>query len=94
MHGYKFKTAWDIHGNKSNSIPAYEPRAYPLYELMNIASDNMLRLVEHLDSFPCINNKTMFDDYIVLAPGNIKEKVQPILLGERDNKCYFICLWR
>ena len=97
MHGYRFKTAWDIHGNKSNSIVStyekYLPQAYPLHELIHIASDDILKLIEHLDNFPGINGKTLFDDYIVLAPSGIREKVQPILLGTRDNKCYFICFY-
>jgi hypothetical protein len=90
----------------------------------------MLELVDHLDSFPDMNGKSLFDNLIVLVPsvklhdyngtyfirdlkGNIlgfdrqedaaafldkglieSGLVHPVLLGERDSMCYFICYWR
>ena len=105
----------------------YEPRSYPVHKMS--VSEDMSRLVDHLDSFPDMNGKALFDDLIVLVPsvklnayngtyfikdlnGNIlgfdnQEEaaifldkvliehgfIQPILLGERDGMCYFLCYW-
>lgn len=157
MHGYKLRTAWDIHDNQVVSIiipsnllynlvpddsdlPAifiphcldgsyhYEVRAYPVHQIP--APESMLELVDHLDNFPDMNGKSLFDNLIVLVPsvrlhdyngtyfirdlkGNTlgfdrqeaaatfldktlieNSLVQPVLLGERDSICYFICYWR
>jgi hypothetical protein len=98
MHGCRFKVSWDIHDNKSNSIVTqksepYQPRAYPLHEVIHTASDDMIYLIDHLDEFPAINRKALFDNYVILSP-SMELAAQPVLLGERDNKCYFIAYWR
>jgi len=108
----------------------YEARAYPVHQMLPNASETMLDLVDHLDNFPDMNGKALFDDLIVLVPsvklqdhngtyfikdlkGNIlgfdsQEEAaifldtalitsgfaNPVLLGERDSMCYWICYWR
>lgn len=44
----------------------YEARAYPIHQIP--ASEAMLELVNHLDNFPDMNGKSLFDDLIVLVP--------------------------
>lgn len=46
----------------------YEPRAYPVHQLLVNASDAMLKVVEHLDNFPDMNGRPLFDDLLVLVP--------------------------
>lgn len=91
IHGYRLKTQWDIHGNKKIIITGYEPKIYPIHEMVHTASSNMLKLIDHFESFPEIGGKPLFDDFILLVPD---VKSCPILLGERDRKSYWLCYWR
>lgn len=91
MHGYKLKTQWDIHDNKKTTITGYEPKIYPIHEMTHTASNSMLELISHLDSFPETGGKPLFDDFILLVPD---VESCPILLGERDRKSYWLCYWR
>lgn len=47
----------------------YEPRVYPLDKLWHLASDEIKRLIDHLEVFPEANGKAIFDNYVVLVPG-------------------------
>jgi hypothetical protein len=60
-------------------------KIYPIYDL--IVSEEMRNVIEHLDS--CLAGKPIFDDYMVLA----SEK-DGVLLGEKDNKTFFITHWK
>lgn len=102
----------------------YEPRVYPLHKLIHIASDSVKRIIDHLEAFPAVGGRAIFDNYAVVVPGiaypldkhsindihgnkleytnkedarqaldmNLIEGryVTPVLLGERDGKCFFI----
>ncbi len=108
----------------------YEPRLYPVHEMMATASEDMLRVMDHLDNFPDINGKALFDNFLLLVPSvklphkyngtyfvkdsdNIlgfgkqdeafkfldtklieSGSVLPVLFGERNGKCYFLCYWK
>jgi hypothetical protein len=112
-------------GDLARTVYNYAPRAYCYGELESVATDNIKKIVAHLDSFPENAGKPIFDHFMVLVPGInfpkatlmkangdkqkfesieacnkgidlefIAQKVTvPVLLGEREGKCYFICLW-
>jgi hypothetical protein len=46
----------------------YEPRIYPISQMLAHAPEDMTRLVDHLDHFPDMNGKALFDDLLVLVP--------------------------
>ena len=109
----------------------YEPRSYTIAELKenNCVSEDMQKLVDHMESFPASGGKPIFDHYRILVPGiqypkgkwsrasyvnedgrkitgpsgKIKTDVDmmfikrglycPILLGEKDEHCYFLSYW-
>ena len=68
-------------------------------------SKTVVDIVKYLESFPAANNKPIFDHFLVVVPGLdcraafkeddamcIKLKyVCPVLLGETEGKCYFVC---
>ncbi|NIQ13924.1 MAG: hypothetical protein GTO02_05825 [Candidatus Dadabacteria bacterium] len=120
MHGYKFRTSYDREDNVTFNVVvsnyfsqhskeySYEPKLYSFYELGCQAPKATLRAINHLDSFPDINGKPLFDNYLVLVPSIkydgsydslrnldmnlIKNRdIVPVLLGERNSKCYFLC---
>ncbi len=97
----------------------YAVRLYPLH-MLDIPKD-MSNIKTHLDNFPEIGGKALFDDFVVLLPtvrliGDyivnnknfdceedalkyidlylMNNGIIPVLLGERDNKFYFIAYWR
>lgn len=110
----------------------YEPRVYPLYKLIHMASDHMQKIVDHLEAFPKACGKSIFDSYAIIVPGVFYPRIEhngvysildtggnkadfstrdeavqaldvnliengyltPILLGEKDGKCFFISFWR
>ena len=65
--------------------------------------DRVGKILTHLDEFPDIGGKPVFDRFVVLCSGTgdyamdvnlINEHViHPILLGERNKQCYFITYW-
>lgn len=112
------------------------PKAYPYSELEDIASDEIKKVIDHLEKLPEMGGYPAFDHYVVIVPSiayplepnyvteneasyafNRREKeilkfntqeecsneldkvmiqdglLHPILLGERDGACYFICHW-
>jgi hypothetical protein len=111
----------------------YEPKVYPLHDMWGIATDNVRKIVEHLEAFPEACGKAIFDNYLVVVPGvsypivpaehndeycfrNRSGQVQhyksredacqsldcilvhekllcPVLVGEKDGRCYFISYW-
>lgn len=103
----------------------YEPKVYPFYELKELASDQLLNIINKLENFPEANGKPLFDHYGVIVPSfsyNLlyindesgviqnftsaieasraldkilirKKLIFPIVVGERDGKCFFICHW-
>jgi hypothetical protein len=106
-HGFKLRTTYDVDDFKSCSIVGYEARAYPLHDMIYIASKELLKLVHDLDNFPEANGKAIFDNFIVLVPSSGYTGVEnsdrmfiedgyiiPVLLGEKDSKCFFISDWR
>jgi hypothetical protein len=46
----------------------YMPVAYTFTELNSTASEDMKKLIEHLESFPPLGNKPLFDHYRILVP--------------------------
>lgn len=84
----------------------YEARAYPLHDMLCTASEELLKIIHTLDNFPEANGKAIFDNFIVLVPtlnytdGELDRMrvqngyIHPILLGEKDSKCFFISEWR
>jgi hypothetical protein len=79
----------------------YVPRVYPLHNL--VVPDSMWKIIDCLERFPDADFRPIFDTYWVMFPGTEEEKydmyllkqgiVCPILLGERDGKCFFISYW-
>lgn len=77
----------------------YNPKIYPIHYLEEIKTDYISSLLFDLEKVP------LFDHYMVLVPSlknrqiekdkkDIKEKnIIPIILGEKDGKCYFISYW-
>jgi hypothetical protein len=55
--------------SKSYDKIEYYPRIYTLKEMVDTASDEMKKLVDHLESFPEIGGKALFDHYRILVPG-------------------------
>ena len=108
-----------------DAVYQYEPKVYPYHELKSVASDDVLRTIKTLESFPEANNKPIFDHFGVIVPSIaykhkmfkgvsgilqdygtnelcckeldkafIKNKnFYPIIVGEKDGKCFFICYW-
>ena len=83
--------------SKKNDI--YSPKMYPLHLLEDIATDRIKKIINDLE------NPSFFDHYVVLVAStnnssedmdieNIhKNNTIPVLLGEKDGKCYFISYW-
>lgn len=109
--GCRLRTTYDSNNFKNCKIVwpdghDYELRAYPLHDMICVASEELLKLVHDLDNFPEANGKAVFDNFIVLVPSlsytdgeadrmQIQDAyIHPILLGEKDNKCFFISDWR
>lgn len=77
----------------------YNPKIYPIHYLEDIRTNYINLLLLNLERVP------LFDHYMVLVPSmknrstktdifDIKEKnIIPIVLGEKDGKCYFISYW-
>lgn len=77
----------------------YNPKLFPIHFLEQIKTDYVISLLEKLENVP------LFDHYMVLVPSiksnsvekdilDIKENnIIPIVLGEKDGKCYFISYW-
>jgi hypothetical protein len=42
---------------------------YPLNKLWHLASGEVKRMIDHLETFPEANGKAIFDNYVVLVPG-------------------------
>jgi hypothetical protein len=75
----------------------YSPKLYPIHYVEEIRTDRMNVFLEQLESF--------FDHFMVLVPSvkryskrkdfqYINEKyIVPILLAEKNKKCYFISYW-
>lgn len=105
----------------------YEPRVYPYYEFASIASEETQKIISHLENFPDVGNKPIFDHFGVIVPSvdfplrksdsftfldksgilrvfdaredatkNLdkmlieNKDMYPIIIGEKDGKCYFI----
>jgi hypothetical protein len=90
-----------------DSQSEYTPRYYTHLEALDFdlkCNPDMIKLIDFLDHFPPLMGKPLFDHYRVLVPGIKdqkhkdkhlidKELVCPILIGERDNSCFFISYW-
>lgn len=113
--------------DKTQSPYEYEPRVYPYYEFSTIASEETKKIISHLERFPDVGNKPIFDHFGLIVPSvnfpkkesgdftflnksgilHIRETreeavkdldkimienrdVYPIIIGEKDGKCYFI----
>jgi hypothetical protein len=86
--------------DKSN---IYVAKAYPLNELQDYLPFRVKDIVERLEMFDEANGKPIFDHYVVVVPSDessssfvdatlIREQaIVPVLLGEKDGKCFFIC---
>jgi len=81
----------------------YTPRAYPMHEMDTIPF-RVQTLVDRLENLPDADGKSAFDHYIVVVPSvaypeNLdnmlidKGVVTPILLGESDGNCHFLCYY-
>ncbi len=116
---YNFDSSHEDDPTKIVSF-GYEPRLYPLHDMLHVATDDITSLIDELD------NARLFDDFLILVPGPVvpcsfirnrakivvgyenkqeaaraldtilvEEKyVRPLLLGEKDGKCFYICQWR
>lgn len=84
----------------------YHPRAYPLPHgsgLLEESSARMKGVIQLLENFPAAGHNPIFDMYWILVPGIEKQEYDykmlcfglatPVLLGEKDGKCFFICYW-
>lgn len=79
----------------------YAPRLYPLH--MWLMNSKVASVINMLEVFPEANNKPIFDNYMLLVPGEETKnpfevdkdfKDNAVVLGEKDNHSYFICFWR
>lgn len=108
MHGITYSASpFRLMSNEGGRSYSYWPRIYPFHEFKRhmhfLMPSSIVKLVEHLESFPSANNKPIFDHFLVVVPSleNLKpdqdiQNIQchsscPVLLGEADGKCYFIC---
>lgn len=103
--GYKF-TDNKIFGYYLQNKFEYEPKIYPIHLLKNFISKQTKNIINILEKFPSANFKPIFDSFHVLVPSlNINKQIydknvdyyliqnkiySPILIGERNNICYFI----
>jgi hypothetical protein len=83
-------------------VCAYTPVAYPSHAI--ILPEPMQKMIAFLEAFPEAGGKPIFDHYIFVVP-NIHPFLPqpekramdgiflPILMGEKDGKCFFICHW-
>lgn len=82
----------------------YTPMVVPFTQLEDIASVEVKSVINHLENMPEVGGRPMFDHYLAIIPeinesrtiseikNNIqRERIVPIILGERSGKCYFIC---
>jgi hypothetical protein len=82
----------------------YCPLTYPA-ECLEL-SDRIKKIIDLLECFPEASGNPIFDYYIILVPVFTpvpcysyhfeliaKGDITPVLLGEKDGKCYFISLW-
>jgi len=114
--------------SRSSDLFDYEPRIYPLHELIDLASDEVKKTINLLEAFPDCNNKPIFDHFGVIVPSvnfptcssnnmfSIRDEngiiqsyslryeaiksldlilikgkyFSPIIVGEREGKCYFL----
>lgn len=113
--------------DKTQSLYEYESRVYPYYEFAAIASEETKKIISHLERFPDVGDKPIFDHFGLIVPSvnfprkesgeftylnksgilHIRETreeavkdldkilienkdVYPIIIGEKDGKCYFI----
>ena len=77
----------------------YNPKIYPIRYFSDSITDHIKNLICDLEKIP------LFDYYMVMVPSTdnsdenkdiiaVKNKnIIPILLGEKDGKCYFISYW-
>jgi len=47
----------------------YEPRVYPYHEFSSIASEETRNIICHLENFPDVGDKPIFDHFGVIVPG-------------------------
>lgn len=125
---YQTNTGEPVGYRRARDTYDYEPRVYPLYKLEHMASAQMRKIVDHLEAFPKVCGKSIFDSYAVIVPGVLYPRIEhngkfsilntkgerldfdtrdqavqaldvimmenkyvtPILLGEKDGKCFFI----
>ncbi len=94
MHGF-------VHTNKPTDTRLYKDNkdysaiAYPLHEVSEVP-ERAQKLIDHLEEFPEANHKAAFDHYVVVIPSYKDSEMEsriPVLLGERDGKCHFLCYW-
>lgn len=87
----------------------YMPSIYPMWRFMKIADTpaRIKGVIDYLEAFPDVGGNAVFDHYMVVLPmievavtgedivGELisEKKIVPVLLGERDGKCYFISYW-
>lgn len=68
--GKNFFDGYDFYcGKEENPFLEYEPKLYPLFELWDLCSEKTKSLIEHLENFPELSKKSIFDHYWVLVPG-------------------------
>lgn len=102
---HKYKIDLDV---DSTEFLEYIPSIYPFEKLRESSSSDVIEVVNHLDNFPEIGGKPLFDHYRVLLPSFDYKLPSPlstdilliknkkfigILLGERDGEHYFISYW-
>ena len=109
------------HWSLSPQPIAYKAVVSPIH-CLSFPSEEMVKVVDHLDHYPGFGGRALFDHLLVVWPqadltarfrlcerqdsrvwdafqgeaydSLLKErKLIPVLLGERDGRCYFICYW-
>ena len=95
-----FEDAWKCH----HMYFDYKPKVYPYYELEFCSSDYIKEIISYLDKMPDANEKPIFDSFSVLVPTSDIDKdielelikngiLKSVLIGEKDNWCYFLCFF-
>jgi hypothetical protein len=75
---------------EQKDIDFFIPSSYPFHFLAENASKNIQDVINHLETFPELKGKPVFDHYRVLLMG---QDDLGAVFGEKDGNHYFICYW-
>lgn len=88
----------------SSKSARFYPVVHP-YDVVRNVPEHVCKMISLVEALPEIDSHPLFDNLFVISFGlNVdcnesleliaNGQITPVVLGERDNKCYFICSWR